>query len=87
MLTEKIASSFFAYCFTVLEYCFDFIERTHAFVAIGLLMVVVVGVHTFLGRRGDLALLSLIIVPAASAMAKMIVDFLALSKPRLKRPD
>lgn len=80
MRLEKIEEAVFAYCFGVLELFLNFIERTHAVIGVGLPMLAVVAVHTFLGRWGDLSLLLLITVPAGAAMCKMIVD--CLSTPR-----
>lgn len=82
MRTEKIEAAMFAYCFGVLELLLNFIERTHALIGVGLPMLAVVAVHTFLGRWGDLSLLLLVILPAGAATGKMIVDCLVLSKPR-----
>jgi len=82
MQTEKIEATISAYCFGVLELLLNFIERTHAVIGVGLPMLTVVAVHTFIGRWGDFALFMLVLLPAGAAMCKMIVDCLVLSKPR-----
>ena len=81
MLT-KIETGFHAYCFAILELFDSFVGRTHAVIGIGLPMLIIVGVHTFFPRWGDLALFSLIIFPAAAAAGTMIVDFIVLSRRR-----
>ena len=80
MMLEKIVEALFAYCFTILEAFFAFIERTHSLVGVGLPLLVMVGVHQYLPIWVETGLAAFVLVPATTAMLIVIVEGLVLTR-------
>jgi hypothetical protein len=81
-MLEKIINAVSAYCFDVLEIFFAFFERTHALVGFGVPLLLIIVMNMYLPIWVAALITTVVLAPAAAAMAGMIIDLMLLTRRR-----